>query len=301
MHFLYKGKYFKKDFAAVCRTRIKGCTFKINQGYPKSISCNTEYRGNVFVKIAVSGKGGVGKTTVAANLIYLFAENGYYVIAVDADPDASLGLTLGLDPQKLAALTPLAEMKEVIEQKSGGGGAFYNLNPDVEDVIDDYSLQKGKIKFLMMGGIKQGGSACYCRENSFLNAVLNSLLLDKKEVVVLDMSAGIEHLTRGTARGVDMILVVTEPTRASVKTAQVVKRLSSDLGIRQVKILGNKVRKEEERKYLEDNFSPEEIIGFLPFEEKVWEYSMVDSPEGFEKENLIKGISDVYRQVVGGD
>jgi CO dehydrogenase maturation factor len=67
-----------------------------------------------------------------------------------------------------------------------------------------------------------------------------------------------------------------------------------------VKILGNKVCREEERKYLEDNFSPEEIIGFLPFEEKVWEYSMVDSPEGFEKENLIKGISDVYRQVVGG-
>ena len=133
-----------------------------------------------------------------------------------------------------------------------------------------------------------------------MNAVLNSLLLDKKEVVVLDMSAGIEHLTRGTARGVDMILVVTEPTRASVKTAQVVKRLSSDLGIQQVKILGNKVRREEERKYLEDNFSPEDIIGYLPFEDKVWEYSMVDSPEGFEKENLIAGISDVYHQVVGG-
>lgn len=116
----------------------------------------------------------------------------------------------------------------------------------------------------------------------------------------MDMSAGIEHLTRGTARGVDMILVVTEPTRASVKTAQVVKRLSSDLGIQKVKILGNKVRREEERKYLEDNFSPEEIIGYLPFEDKVWECSMVDSPESFEEENLIDGINDVYRQVVGG-
>ena len=252
------------------------------------------------MKIAVSGKGGVGKTTVAANLIYLFAKNGFSVFAVDADPDASLGLTLGMDPQKLASLTPLVDMKDVIEQKSGGKGAFYNLNPDVDDVADNYSLKKGQIKFLIMGGIKQGGSACYCRENSFLNAVLNSLLLDKEEVVVLDMSAGIEHLTRGTARGVDLMLVVTEPTRTSIKTAGLVKQLSSQLGIKNVKILGNKIRKEEEKKFLTENFSPGEIIGILPFEEKVWEKSMVDLPDPFEEESMLKGIEEVYLQIVRG-
>ena len=252
------------------------------------------------MKIAVSGKGGVGKTTVAANLIYLFAKNGFNVFAVDADPDASLGLTLGMDPQKLASLTPLVDMKEVIEQKSGGKGAFYNLDPDVEDVVDNYSLQQDRVKFLIMGGIKQGGSACYCRENSFLNAVLNSLLLDKEEVVVLDMSAGIEHLTRGTARGVDFMLVVTEPTRTSIKTAGLVKQLSSELGIKNVKILGNKVRKDEEKKYLTENFSPDEIIGILPFEEKVWEKSMVDLPNHFEEESMPKGIEEVYLQIVRG-
>jgi CO dehydrogenase maturation factor len=252
------------------------------------------------VKIAVSGKGGVGKTTVAANLIYLFARSGFNVFAVDADPDASLGLTLGIDPQKLASLTPLVDMKEVIEQKSGGRGAFYNLDPDVEDVIDSYSLQQGRVKFLVMGGIKQGGSACYCRENSFLNAILNSLLLDKKEVVVLDMSAGIEHLTRGTARGVDLMLIVTEPTRTSIKTAGLVKQLSAELGIKNVKIIGNKVRKEEEIKYLTENFSPGEIIGILPFEEKVWEKSMVDLPHNFTEESLLDGMENVYLQVVRG-
>ena len=252
------------------------------------------------MKIAVSGKGGVGKTTVAANLIYLFAKNGFYVFAVDADPDARLGLTLGIEQERLASLTPLVDMKEVIEEKSGGKGAFYNLDPDVEDVIDNYSLQQGRIKFLIMGGIKQGGSACYCRENSFLNAILNSLLLDKQEVVVLDMSAGIEHLTRGTARGVDFMLVVTEPTRTSIKTAGLVKRLSAELGIKNVKILGNKVRKEEEIKYLQDNFSPGEIIGVLPFEEKVWERSMVDSPNNLVEESLLTGMEDVYLQIIRG-
>lgn len=249
------------------------------------------------MKIAVSGKGGVGKTTITANLIYLFVKNGYDVFAVDADPDASLGLTLGMDPEKLASLVPLVEMKEVIEQKSGKG-AFYSLNPDVEDVIDNYSLQKGKIKFLIMGGIKQGGSACYCRENSFLNAVLNSLLLDKKEVVFLDMSAGIEHLTRGTSRGVDLILVVTEPTRNGVKTAKVVQKLAFELGIEKVKIIGNKIRREEEKDFIRQSFSEADIIGFLPYQDEIWEKSMEENPAAFDKEDLLTGMEEVYQKVV---
>jgi len=240
----------------------------------------------------------VGKTTVAANLVYLFARDGFNVIAVDADPDASLGLTLGMDPQKLASLTPLVDMKEVIEEKSGGSGAFFQLNPEVEDVIDNYSLQQGRVKFLIMGGIKQGGSACYCRENSFLNAVLNSLLLDKKEVVVLDMSAGIEHLTRGTARGVDLILIVTEPTRNSIKTGKVVRQLARELGIENIMVVGNKLRTEEEKNLLRQNFPGEELIGFLPYQDKVWEKSMVESSASFGAEDLLTGMEEIYEKIV---
>ena len=249
------------------------------------------------MKIAVSGKGGVGKTTITANLIYLFVKNGYDVFAVDADPDASLGLTLGMDPEKLASLVPLVEMKEVIEEKSGKG-AFYSLNPEVEDVIDNYSLQKGKIKFLIMGGIKQGGSACYCKENSFLNAVLNSLLLDKKEVVFLDMSAGIEHLTRGTSQGVDLILVVTEPTRNGVKTAKVVQKLARDLGIGKVKIIGNKIRREEEKDFIRQSFSEADILGFLPYQDGIWEKAMEETPAAFGEEDLLTGAEEVYQEIV---
>ncbi len=249
------------------------------------------------MKIAVSGKGGVGKTTVSANLAYLFARDGKEVFAVDADPDASMGLALGLNAEKLSSLVPLVDMKEVIEQKSGGGGAYYSLNPDVDDVIEQYSLRENHINFLIMGGIKQGGSACYCKENSFLNAVLNSLLGDK-EVVVLDMSAGIEHLTRGTARGVDLMLVVAEPTRAGVKTASVVKGLASELGIGKIKILGNKIRREEEKEFIARNFDANEIIGYLPFSEQVWSKSMEAQPNLFGEEDLLEGMEGVYQSIV---
>jgi len=249
------------------------------------------------VKIAVSGKGGVGKTTVSANLVYLFAREGFNVYAVDADPDASLGLALGLDPQALENLVPLVEMKEVIDEKSGGGGAFYSLNPDVDDVIKDYSIKQNNIRFLMMGGVKQGGSACYCKENSFLNSVLNSLLLDQKGVVILDMSAGIEHLTRGTSQGVDAVVIVAEPTRAGVKTAGVVQKLAFDLGIKNIKILGNKIRRQEEKDFIRQHFGDDNIIGFLPYREETWTRSMELDPAAFGDEDLLEGMKDVYTKL----
>jgi len=250
------------------------------------------------LKIAISGKGGVGKTTVAANLVKAFSRDGYSVYAVDADPDVSLGQTLGFKREDLAKLQPLIDMKEVINDKSSGGGLFYDLNPEVDDVVEDYSLKMGNIKFLRMGGVKQGGSACYCKENSFLNAVLNSLLFDQEDVVILDMSAGIEHLTRGTSEGVDLIIIITEPTKVSVQTTRVVQQLARDLGIKKAKVLGNKIRHEKEKEFLSSQFTEEELIGTVSFDEKEWEKAMSEEAGVLDSEELLPNLEEIYKKIL---
>jgi CO dehydrogenase maturation factor len=242
----------------------------------------------VDLKIAVSGKGGVGKTTVSAGLARLFAGKGYHVIAVDADPDASLGMALGIDDKLLAAQRPVVEMKELIKERTGGGGSLFCLNPKVDDVLDRFALKMGEIRFLRMGGIKQGGSDCYCSENSFINALVNSLLLDRDDVVILDMSAGIEHFTRGTAKGVDVIVVVTEPTRISAKTARVVLQLAGELGIKRSIVVGNKIRSQRDLDFLQDRF-PDLVA--LPLDEALLEGDgTVSSAFAAELEELFTAV-----------
>lgn len=240
------------------------------------------------MKIAVSGKGGVGKTTISAYFVKKFAQEGYQVYAVDADPDLSLGTVLGIESNDIVNLKPIVDMRDVIAAKSGGGGAFYSLNPDVDDILDEYSINMGRIKFFKMGAVKQGGTACYCRENSFLNSLMNSLLLNKEDVVVLDMGAGIEHLTRGTSKGVDAILVVTEPTIVSVQTARVVSKLAQELEIKKVKFIGNKIRRPEEKEFLLKELPAEDLIGFVSYNSFMLDAMLgLESPEGsiqFEKE-----------------
>ena len=251
------------------------------------------------MKIAVSGKGGVGKTTLSTGLIQCFARSGRRVYAIDADPDTSLGITLGLDEEKLEEMVPLIDLKRVIDEKNAGGGVLVDLNPEVGEMLDDYSIDDGDICFLKMGGVKQGGTACYCKENSFLQSILNSLFLDKEEPVVIDMSAGIEHLTRGTAKGVDAILVVTEPTRTSVKTASVVKKLADDLGIDRVFFVGNKVRTEGERDFLISSFNSDELLGIIPFDESL----LLSSQDTRASRNncQVREIQDIWKKLLGGE
>lgn len=217
------------------------------------------------IKIAVSGKGGAGKTTLAAALIRAYAETHRRVYAVDADPDASLAPALGISPAVAVKIRPVVELKEQMRRVMGGEGEFFTLNPPLGEILDEFCFRLGNILFIRMGELKKGGTSCYCRENAFLHAVLTALLLESDEVVVVDMPAGIEHLSRGTARGVDVLLIVTEPNRRSIHTGHLVEDLAGDLDIKRVAVVGNKVESPEDVALVKGAF-PGKVIGMLPFD-----------------------------------
>lgn len=258
------------------------------------------------MKIAISGKGGVGKTTIASALIKSFADSYNKVYAIDGDPDACLAVALGIPPQKSVEIKPVSDMGEQIRSISGGG-AFYTLNPVLdEQALEDFVYPHGNIRFMRMGDIKKGGSQCYCRENTFLQALIAALLLDNKEAVIMDMGAGIEHLSRGTARGVDFMLVVVEPSFNSVNTARNVKKMAAELGIKKVSIIGNKIRSSKEKEFIEKSFESGDVLGYIGFNNAIWENSMdpvhdssdIGLLEGMKeiRDKLIVEVGDSYRE-----
>ncbi len=223
------------------------------------------------MKLAITGKGGVGKTTLAAGLALSFAQEGRRVIAIDADPDSNLAATLGFpEPEKII---PLVEMKELIEERTGAKpgtvGGYFKLNPRVDDIPEKFSREHKGIKLLLMGRVKKGGSGCFCPENAFLKAVLSHLFFAREDVAILDMEAGIEHLGRGTAEGVDGLIVVVEPSMRSIETAARIKSLAKDLRIAKVFLVGNKVRSDEDVDFIQKNLSDFEILGFIWYNENL--------------------------------
>ena len=213
------------------------------------------------MKIAVTGKGGVGKTTISAGLSLAFAEDAHKVLAVDADPDSNLAATLGFPEPDL--ITPVSEMKELINERTGSEGGFFKLNPRVEDIPDKYCVQHNGIRLLVMGRIKEAGTGCYCPENAFARALVTHVLIGRDDLLIMDMEAGIEHLGRGTSGNVDLMIVVVEPGKRSIETAFRIKKLADELKLKKLLFIGNKIRSEEDIVFILKELKDLEILGFV--------------------------------------
>lgn len=220
------------------------------------------------MKIAITGKGGVGKTTLTALLAQAYADRGRQVLAADADPSPCLAGALGFPAELRACLHPIAEMDELILERTGARpgqlGGFFTLNPRVDDIPERFSVLHRGVRLLEMGSVDLGGSGCICPESAMLKTLFTHLLFRKDDILMLDMYAGVEHLGRATVDFVDAMLVVVEPTRRSLGTAEQIKGLAQDIGLTRLWLVGNKVRNPDEAAFLEQETPGLPVLGLLP-------------------------------------
>ncbi|MBW1645469.1 MAG: AAA family ATPase [Deltaproteobacteria bacterium] len=250
------------------------------------------------MKIAISGKGGVGKTTLAGTLARLMADQGRKVLAIDADPDANLASAIGFKIEEVAGITPLAEMTAEIEARTGAKkgtfGGIFKLNPKVDDIPDKFSLRRDNIKLLVLGTIPEGGGGCYCPESVLLKYLLRHVFLQRDESIILDMEAGLEHLGRGSTRGIDAFIVVVEPGSRSLQTARQVKKLAGDLGVKEVYVVGNKIHTPEDRRFIEENLADMTILGGIDYNQEIVAADRRDEAPYDVNPEVVQAVTDIY-------
>ena len=252
------------------------------------------------MKVAITGKGGVGKTTLSSTLARLYADEGRPVLAADVDPDANLGLALGLTEEEVNSITPISKMRQLVEERTGATytNKFFKLNPQVSDIPDKFARDINGVKLLVMGTVETGGGGCVCPEHVMLKAILSNLVFRKDDVVIMDMEAGLEHLGRGTASMMDQFIVVIEPGARSVQTYERIKSLAKDIGITKVRVVANKIRDDSDREFIRSRIPADDLLGFISYNPDVIDadrkgLSPYDcSPQALEEIRAIKARID---------
>ncbi len=221
------------------------------------------------MKIAITGKGGTGKTTIAAVLSHFFKKSGFEVLAVDADPDANLAEAIGASQELLASVSPISAQRKLIQERTGARprqfGQLFKLNPTVSDIPENFCISVHGIKVLVMGGIIKGGDGCACPENVLLRSLLSDILLNRNEIIIVDMEAGIEHLGRATAQSIDSMVIVVEPGLRSIQTAKTIIKLGKEIGIEKFNVIGNKIQDKDQALWIQKQFSENLYLGRISF------------------------------------
>ena len=264
------------------------------------------------MKIAVAGKGGVGKTFISGTLARLLARDGYNVLAVDADPNINLSSTLGIPSDIAGGIVPLSDNDTLIEEKTGVApgrsyGSVFRLTPTVSDIVEKFGIiGPDGVQLLVMGTVKGGDTGCMCPANALLRVLIQHLLIQRKDVVIMDMVAGLEHLGRGTARRMDVMLVVVEPRMKSVDTVRRILRLAAEIEVREVLAVGNKVNGEKERRFIEERMGEMgvPIAAYIPFDPAVAEADMLgeaplDHDENSPAVKALAGLKEYLKQRYG--
>lgn len=251
------------------------------------------------MKIAVSGKGGVGKTMLVAFLSTAFADAGYSVLAIDADPNLNLATTFGFPDSE--SIVPISRMDDLIEERTGARpgqmAPYFKLNPKVDDLPEKCSLKYDGIKIMVMGPIKAAGSGCYCPEGALLEALVAHLLLKANELVILDMEAGIEHLTRGTARGVDKLIIVVEPSIRSIATGRRVRDLAREIGLHNIGVVGNKIRNKKQKGFVTSRMADFEFLGFIPYDRSLAEADITGASLVLSSDRVAREVRSIAAQL----
>jgi len=250
------------------------------------------------MKVAVSGKGGVGKTLIAGGLARGFAERGIKTIAIDADSSPNLALTLGLSAEETRKIVPISENKELIDSKTSTGySGVYRLQFTVDDIVRDYSVSTPLgVNLIVMGTVQSMDAGCMCAPNAVIRALLRHLVVERDEAVVLDLEAGVEHIGRGTARQVDALLIVADSNLKSLEIAKHIHDMAKAAGMKQLYLIGNRVMNEAQKEaiisFAEKNGLS--LLTFVPFDQKIIEADMQgETPLNNKEIEAVKTIDNI--------